>query len=424
MKSGEITLENFQAQLLGLPLHRVDAFSPHGWAFIFGKKKLIFLLLHFDNVRPTYDLTPSAMEQTQLPTPHALTEILRDRIVTDIRMIDQEHLLFSFQQDAWQLIVQLAPYLPRLTVYQQQNVLFDSVLGWQPKTPIHSKPSIWLQNPNLSYEGMRLQTQKMEYQQIIAKVLTKKKHRQDALLDDAKKHQHYLGYLQLADAIKINPLQPWSSYPNPNQLPIPASLSVADFKAMNRFYALYKKAKLGVDHVAIQLKENAESINTFTSLYTRLSTATLNDLPAIEANLSELHLISGFKPKPVLVKSEAPYWIMPDQVRFSFGKNAKQNAELTFQIAKKHEIFLHIKGKPGSHVIIHHRAFDHELLVQGAQLVLALANITSGEVTYAKVGSLKATTIPGQVIVKDAKTIKVNANPLIMTTWIANAQRY
>jgi len=45
--------------------------------------------------------------------------------------------------------------------------------------------------------------------------------------------------------------------------------------------------------------------------------------------------------------------------------------------------------------------------------VLALAEKISGEITYAKVGSLKRTTQLGQVLVKDAKKIKVQANP----TW-------
>ncbi|MBM3909514.1 MAG: hypothetical protein FJ352_01945, partial [Firmicutes bacterium] len=45
-------------------------------------------------------------------------------------------------------------------------------------------------------------------------------------------------------------------------------------------------------------------------------------------------------------------------------------------------------------------------------------------VTYAKVGSLKQTKTPGQVIIKDAKTIKVNADSLLSQKLIETAKRY
>jgi hypothetical protein len=75
-------------------------------------------------------------------------------------------------------------------------------------------------------------------------------------------------------------------------------------------------------------------------------------------------------------------------------------------------------------VIVHHPVFDHDVLIQGAQLVLALAGKISGRVTYAKVGSLKATTKLGQVIVKDARTIQVNSLDSFWQPFIEQAQRY
>jgi hypothetical protein len=45
-------------------------------------------------------------------------------------------------------------------------------------------------------------------------------------------------------------------------------------------------------------------------------------------------------------------------------------------------------------------------------------------VTYAKVGSLKRTTQLGQVIVKDAKKIKVHANPDWANQLLTMVKRY
>jgi predicted ribosome quality control (RQC) complex YloA/Tae2 family protein len=115
---------------------------------------------------------------------------------------------------------------------------------------------------------------------------------------------------------------------------------------------------------------------------------------------------------------------MDDNIKYSFGKNSKQNDFLTFSIAKKNDIFMHIYGEPGSHLILHHTTFDHDAIIKGAQLVLALAKKISGEITYAKVGSLKRTTQIGQVVVKDGKKIKVNANPNWANQVLLTIKRY
>ena len=75
-------------------------------------------------------------------------------------------------------------------------------------------------------------------------------------------------------------------------------------------------------------------------------------------------------------------------------------------------------------IILHHNQFDHELVLKGCQLALALANKLSAEVTYAKVGSLKRTTQIGQVIIKDHKTLKVNANPAWSDKILREVKRY
>jgi predicted ribosome quality control (RQC) complex YloA/Tae2 family protein len=157
---------------------------------------------------------------------------------------------------------------------------------------------------------------------------------------------------------------------------------------------------------------------------TLLTKPNLNELDIVKSFLVREHLISGIKPKPILVSHESPYFIIEKNIKYSFGKNSKQNDFLTFSIAKKNDVFMHIYGEPGSHLILHQTNFDHDGIIKGAQLVLALAKKISGEITYAKVGSLKRTTQIGQVIVKDAKKIKVNANPDWANQMLKMVKRY
>ena len=56
-------------------------------------------------------------------------------------------------------------------------------------------------------------------------------------------------------------------------------------------------------------------------------------------------------------KSEAPFHLVEYMgYEILIGKNAVKNELLTFNIAKKEDIFLHAKDVPGSHVIIKKRS--------------------------------------------------------------------
>jgi predicted ribosome quality control (RQC) complex YloA/Tae2 family protein len=173
-----------------------------------------------------------------------------------------------------------------------------------------------------------------------------------------------------------------------------------------------------------QLKLNKQVIDTYVYHLNLMAKPTWHDLEVVQSFLIQEHFISGINPKPVQVSHQSPYYILDKNTKYSFGKNSKQNDYLTFSIAKKSDTFMHIYGEPGSHLIVHQAKFDHDAIIKGAQLVLALAKKISGEVTYAKVGSLKRTTQAGQVIVKDAKKMKVNANPDWANQMLAMVKRY
>jgi hypothetical protein len=414
--------------LLGQAFTSVYFLPPHSWVWTTGKKTPVSLLLDFTNDNPRYQFDLKPLPKSILPTTHGLSEMISQLTIIEIESNEHQQLSIKFQRkqdlNLIHLTIQLAPYLPRFTISQQGEILFDSILGWRPKKPIHFKTSLWIKDDSLTFSGMIYRSLQWQYQNILTQVINKKNHRQVALESDLKKHQLFLAYQQLADQIKVQPNLTWEQYKNPENLPLPIRTHQPDYKAMNLFYHYYKKAKTGIQQTTLQLNENQQEITALIQLRTKLENPEISDIEMVETSLSNRHLISGIKPKPEIVKSDSPYWIKPETIRFSFGKNAKQNHYLTFSIAKKHEIFLHIKGKPGSHVIIHHREFDHDLIIQGAQLVLALAKLSSAEVTYAKVGSLKATKTIGQVIIKDAKNIKVNANPTLIDPWLLLAKRY
>lgn len=70
-------------------------------------------------------------------------------------------------------------------------------------------------------------------------------------------------------------------------------------------------------------------------------------------DLSQISKIKNIVKKAVPRKTEFPYHIVNFMdYEILIGKNAIKNEQLTFQFAKKEDLFLHAKDTPGSHVII------------------------------------------------------------------------
>ncbi|MGA0875790.1 MAG: hypothetical protein ACO3QN_02225 [Bacilli bacterium] len=427
MMNTDILLPSQWQHLLQQSIQHVYQITRQTWLWICRGKAPWMLILHFQNEKPQYAIE-SLKEKPNLEAwqPHALSVFLKDSQIVSISLDDQQHIVCELKQQEknFQLVIQFTPYNPRFMLKHDQTIVFDSVHGWNPKVTITSKISPINPPSSMELQDLLLQATSDIYRPLLKQVLNKKLRRQKALDEDAIHHQASLSYQAIADAMQIEPNLPWQRYPNPQSLPMPFAQFKTNFDGVNQLYALYKKAKQGLIEVNAQQQDNQKAIAIVSELLASPLPDNALTLATMKDYLISNHLLSGMKTKPTLVDQKSPYYVEDHGMRFSFGKNAKQNDYLTFSIAKKSDIFMHIEGKPGSHLILHHSQFDHDWLVKGAQLVLALAKQTSGLVTYAKVGSLKRTTNLGQVLVKDAKHIKVNADPKWAEPLLKGIKRY
>lgn len=401
--------------------------SAHLWVIIFRGKPPLVLTLDFDNLHPSFSFeNMEAKINLEAWKPHPLTSILKGGKINTIQQ-DEFHrieLQLTLDDKTFTWVIQLAPYAPRFFFLQHDTLLFDSIVGWHSSKKILPKLSPIHEPANQPLHTILQHALATTYLSIIQQTYQKKLRRKEALANDLMMHQRHLGYQGLAEAIQQQPSLPWEQYENPQKLPIPSPTFQTDFNGVNLLYRLYKKAKQGTKEVSLQQQANDQTIaelNMFLKLQPPLSSS---EILQLKTYLVNHHLLSGQSEKPIPVHQRSPYFVEEKGIRFSFGKNAKQNDQLTFEIAKKSDIFMHIQGKPGAHLIIHHREFDHDLLIKGGQLVLALAQQLSGTITYAKVGSLKRTRNLGEVIMKDAKTLKINADPIWAEALLANAKRY
>jgi len=101
---------------------------------------------------------------------------------------------------------------------------------------------------------------------------------------------------------------------------------------------------------------------------------------------------------------------------FRVGRGARENDELTFRHARGNDVWLHVRGRPGAHVVICQPgpSPSSELLLLGAQLALAHSGLKEGareEVSWTRVKEVsKSKGLPaGKVLVRGEKVLYVEA---------------
>jgi predicted ribosome quality control (RQC) complex YloA/Tae2 family protein len=120
-------------------------------------------------------------------------------------------------------------------------------------------------------------------------------------------------------------------------------------------------------------------------------------------------------------------WTSPTGARVLIGKNAKGNRRLTFQMSRGHDWWLHLREKPGAHVVIpcpkdHAPALDH--LLAAAQIALIAAKVPVGvsqDVQYTRVKDVRS--IPGElarVRLANEKVLHVTRDPASLVGWTAS----
>ncbi len=122
-----------------------------------------------------------------------------------------------------------------------------------------------------------------------------------------------------------------------------------------KYYKQYNKLKTSIIEVNKQISLTMEEIAYLENILISLQHAThLSDLEEIKAELAETGYIKRrvLKKAPQLKKSTYLKYLSSDGLLIYVGKNNIQNDEITFKIASKEDIWLHVKDMPGSHVIV------------------------------------------------------------------------
>ncbi len=210
----------------------------------------------------------------------------------------------------------------------------------------------------------------------------------------------------------INVLNYYSE--NEEYIDIKLDITKSASENIQTYFKKYSKLKKAEEAALVQIKNSEEELEYLNSVFTNIKNAdTYEEIEEIRKELMETGYIKFKKAdKNKKIKASKPmHYISSDGIDIYVGKNNFQNDALTLKLADKHDLWLHTKNIPGSHVII--KKFgdipDKTLSEAGALAAFYSKSRESSkvEVDYTEVKNVKKPTgaKPGMVIYYTNKTI-------------------
>lgn len=299
------------------------------------------------------------------------------------------------------------------------------------------------QDPSLSYNQMveeyfnQLQKSSTsaipdsfdEKKKYTIKTVQKQKQKKQRLLSNLKKdyddyqnydHWNHIGSLILANKHQIkkgdHQLIAHDYYQDPpTEVVIPLDEKMDPVENANRYFIKSRKAKRGLKHISVKIKEIEEELSQLDKIYDEIEEIKNN------AQLDPLFnsLISGgIKTGKSGEKGSQPYRQTSSKTGHPIfiGRNAKENQYLFSKISKGNDYWFHCKDYPGGHIYLRFAGadgLDNESLLDCANLAAHYSKLRHSkgvEITYAQRKNLsrKSNMPAGAVMVARPKTITIN----------------
>ena len=188
------------------------------------------------------------------------------------------------------------------------------------------------------------------------------------------------------------------------------------------YYKKYNKYKKANEIFIEQIKLSSEEIKYLENILEYLSMCENND--DIEEVKKELYINGYLKDKiktKNLQQSKPLCFLTQEGLKIFVGKNSIQNEKLTFKIAKKNDIWFHVKDVPGSHTILFldGKEPSNDSILYAAEICCLYSkakNSSNVAVDYTNVNNVRKIPggKPGMVNYKNYKTVYVTPSNLIL----------
>lgn len=161
-------------------------------------------------------------------------------------------------------------------------------------------------------------------------------------------------------------------YDDNKPLKIKLSNQLSPSRNAQKYFTRYDKLKKSVAYVNQQLKLTNEEIDYFNNIESQLELGSPSDVREIKLELTQQGYLKkkqkpGKKRRKVKI-SKPEAFKTSSGTEVLVGKNNLQNDRLSFKIANKNDIWLHVQGMPGSHVVLRSAHPSDQDLLEAAEL--------------------------------------------------------
>lgn len=182
------------------------------------------------------------------------------------------------------------------------------------------------------------------------------------LLQSLEESQEYDRYRQYGDVLFANldvaktPIVSLPSFEDDTMLEIPLDMRYSLKDNANLFYKKYHKMKRGIAMLQEQIETCENQLEYFQTLQEQLNYCSVEDVLEVRQELAQKHILR-LPASPMRGKKsqkKVPHVIrlrMGDAIIYA-GKNNLQNQYITWQLARRNDLWFHVKDYHGSHVLL------------------------------------------------------------------------
>ncbi len=187
----------------------------------------------------------------------------------------------------------------------------------------------------------------------------KKCHLQERQLKDTENRDKFKVYGELIHTYGYDikegdkTLEALNYYTN-EMITIPLDPTKTAKENAQRYFDKYNKLKRTFEALSELIEETRSEIIYLESVANSLEFASSeDDLVALKEELTQSGYVKRkFTKKKVKISNKPLHYVSSDGYHMYVGKNNLQNDEITFQLAEGNDWWFHVKGAPGSHVIV------------------------------------------------------------------------
>ena len=427
--------EDLKEKLLYNHISNITMVNSHDFIFSFSMYRKGKLFVSLNHQAPFLSLVSDVVPTGTIvgALNDTLRKMVKDGNIKDIHTINNDRIIafeYTKVDDLYEkknrtLIFELIPHRQNLIILEEGKILYAShysgldsdrpVLKGFEYHPIENKTS--KNNAEIDLNALRLQAEdyflksKQErnaekYKSLITHIKSRIKSLNGKLLvlsraiEKAKDELSYqdVGNMLLAYAYDKEELD---NYIKENKLDYDPALTPG--LNAEKYFKKYKKAKRTIEMDNIEIEKTHDEIANLEVAYKQVPYLKEEDLMELAESLfPHKYKNNGKKRTPSTIGT-----VNVEGVKICFGKNAKQNDELTFKKAKRTHYFFHIKDAHGSHVIVENDNPSKEVILTACEIAILMSGQEDGEVQYTQVKNIKKGSFLGQALLTSYESIVI-----------------